>query len=462
MNDTRKLIIPLLLIVGLIVAGMWYMTRDSGAGEDDAVLSGSGTVEVVKVVASPELAGRVVEVFVAEGDTVQEGDMLFRLDDELLQAQRVQAEASFEAAQAGVDVANAALAVAQANLDAAQVQYDLEVLAARQQAQPLRVAQWGQDLPSAFDLPGWYFTKEEQVAAALAELDSATADLAVEEDNYEAAMTGAGSADILKAEERLAQAQAAFQVAAQVLELAESQNNQVIRDAARNSYDAAEAELQAAQEDYDDLLSTDEADDLLDARADLALAQERYETALDSYNALLTGEDSLRVQAAETALAQAAANLDQAETKIAQAETAVVQAEAQLALLDLQIEKSIVYAAVSGVVLSRGIEPGEVVQAGAIAMVIGQLDRLTITVFIPEDRYGEILLGTEVAVTVDSFPGTEFKGTVIRIADEAEFTPRNVQTEEGRRTTVFAVEISVVDTLGSLKPGMPADVTFEE
>ena len=63
-------------------------------------------------------------------------------------------------------------------------------------------------------------------------------------------------------------------------------------------------------------------------------------------------------------------------------------------------------------------------------------------------------------VTVDSFPGQVFQGTVQHIADRAEFTPRNVQTPAGRRTTVFAVKLAVDNPEGKLKPGMPADVVF--
>jgi multidrug resistance efflux pump len=96
------------------------------------------------------------------------------------------------------------------------------------------------------------------------------------------------------------------------------------------------------------------------------------------------------------------------------------------------------------------------------AMVVGQLDTLTITVYIPEDRYGQINLGDHTQVTVDSFPNETFEGIVTRIADEAEYTPRNVQTEEERRNTVFAIELSVDDPNGKLKPGMPADVVFGE
>jgi len=103
-----------------------------------------------------------------------------------------------------------------------------------------------------------------------------------------------------------------------------------------------------------------------------------------------------------------------------------------------------------------------VVQPGAVTFTLGQLDDLTITVFVTEARYGQLYLGQQVTVTVDSFPGETFMATVMRIANEAEFTPRNVQTEAGRRTTVFAVRLSVEDTGGKLKPGMPADITFVE
>jgi HlyD family secretion protein len=81
---------------------------------------------------------------------------------------------------------------------------------------------------------------------------------------------------------------------------------------------------------------------------------------------------------------------------------------------------------------------------------------------VPEDRYGEIQLGQQARVTVDSFPDENFEALVTHIADQAEYTPRNVQTAEGRRTTVFAVKLAVDNSAGKLKPGMPADVVFDQ
>jgi HlyD family secretion protein len=117
---------------------------------------------------------------------------------------------------------------------------------------------------------------------------------------------------------------------------------------------------------------------------------------------------------------------------------------------------------IAGVVLYRSVEPGEFATPGAPLITVADLDRLTLTVYVPEDRYGQIALGGVYSVTVDSFPTEVFTGTVRHIADRAEFTPRNVQTTDSRKTTVFAIDLDLAPSGGKLKPGMPADVNFGE
>ena len=117
-------------------------------------------------------------------------------------------------------------------------------------------------------------------------------------------------------------------------------------------------------------------------------------------------------------------------------------------------------APLNGVVLERLFEPGEIATPGSTLLVLGDLFTLNLTVYVPEDRYGQIILGQTYPVTVDSFPGTTFQGLVTHMADRAEFTPRNVQTVEGRKTTVFAVRLGIANPNLVLKPGMPADVNF--
>jgi multidrug efflux pump subunit AcrA (membrane-fusion protein) len=113
---------------------------------------------------------------------------------------------------------------------------------------------------------------------------------------------------------------------------------------------------------------------------------------------------------------------------------------------------------INGVLLTRAIEPGEITTAGSTLLVVGQLETLTLTVYVPEERYGQVQLGQAYPVSVDSFPGRTFEGRVTRIADQAEFTPRNVQTVQGRKNTVYAVRLTLDNPDQALKPGMPADV----
>ena len=200
-------------------------------------------------------------------------------------------------------------------------------------------------------------------------------------------------------------------------------------------------------------LTTEAADAVLQARADVSVAQERYYSALDFLRNLQTGDQSTTVIAAQGVV-------DQAQAAVDQAQKAVQQAQANLDLLDAQIAKLTVYSPMDGVILTRIVEPGEFIQPGGTALTMADLNNITITVYIPEDRYGQITLGQQAQVTADLFPSETFTGEVIHIADEAEFTPRNVQTVEGRSSTVYAIKLKVTDSEGKLKIGMPADVTF--
>jgi multidrug resistance efflux pump len=146
--------------------------------------------------------------------------------------------------------------------------------------------------------------------------------------------------------------------------------------------------------------------------------------------------------------------------QLQEAQLAVQIAQSNLDLLDTQIQQMTIKSPVDGVIMTRNAEPGSVVNSGAALLNLGRLDELTITVYVPEDRIGEVLLGENAGVSVDSFPGEVFKATVSYVSDQAEFTPRNVETATGRKNTVFAVRLKLNDISGRLKPGMPADVTF--
>jgi multidrug resistance efflux pump len=120
-----------------------------------------------------------------------------------------------------------------------------------------------------------------------------------------------------------------------------------------------------------------------------------------------------------------------------------------------------VRASIDGLVLDRLVEPGEIAAPGTPLVTLIDPADLTLTVYVAEDRYGQIALGQTYPVTVDSFPGQTFQGTVTYIANQAEFTPRNVQTTDSRKNTVFAIRLDLPPSDGKLKPGMPADVHFQ-
>jgi multidrug resistance efflux pump len=139
------------------------------------------------------------------------------------------------------------------------------------------------------------------------------------------------------------------------------------------------------------------------------------------------------------------------------AEALVAQAEAAGAILDAQREKMTLRSPIDGMVTSRSAHEGEVAMAGATLLTIANLDEVDLTIYIPEDELNRVYLGQEVGVQVDSFPGQVFTGSVSYISQQAEFTPKNVQTEKERVNMVFAVRVRLPNPEHLLKPGMPAD-----
>ncbi|MBU0512448.1 MAG: efflux RND transporter periplasmic adaptor subunit [Chloroflexi bacterium] len=433
-------------IVFLFLILILTLTACDAIGNGSTDIVASGTIAAKDVGVSPEIGGKVVEVLVAEGDSVAAGDVLLRVDDELLQANYNQAAAAVDAASATVDAANAQLA-------SAEIQSDLVLQGARLQDMENRAAAWFAAPSDEIELPTWYYEKDEQIAALEVEVEAAGADLDIQLANLESELQDASNDDFVATETRLAETQAAFEIADLTLQQARAAGDNVLEAVAQESRDAALADLDAAQLEYDRMLSTAAANDVLAARAHVAVARARLDNAHDQLTFLLSGEQSLQVAAAR-------AGVEQAKTAVAQAEANLAQAEAALQTLEIQIEKTVVRAPNSGVILSMSLSAGELVAPGSTVMTIGQLDEVELLVYVPEDQYGRVSIGQKVSITADSFPGETFSGQVQYIADQAEFTPRNVQTAEGRKSTVYAVKIVVPNTDQALKPGMPVDVEF--
>lgn len=134
--------------------------------------------------------------------------------------------------------------------------------------------------------------------------------------------------------------------------------------------------------------------------------------------------------------------------------------EARAALGEQQryLDEMTVRAPTAGTVLVRTIERGEWVQPGTPLFSMVDLNQLYLKIYVPEPDIGKIVHDQPARVHIDAFPKRFFPARVSKIASEAEFTPKNVETREERVKLVFAVELALDENPdGALKPGMPAD-----
>jgi HlyD family secretion protein len=148
------------------------------------------------------------------------------------------------------------------------------------------------------------------------------------------------------------------------------------------------------------------------------------------------------------------------QEEIAVAEAALHKAEADVRFLQTEVERYTLSSPIDGVVVSQVMQPGELASSAATILTVADLSQVDLMAYVLEYRIGEVQLGQTVQVTVDSFPGRVFEGTVTKIGNEPEYTPRNLTTVEQRRNTYYQVEIRLPNPENVLKAGMPADVTF--
>ena len=431
------------ILISLLAAAAMTLSACS-TGENNQ-LTASGTFSALETNISSEISGKVTEINVREGDEVEVGQALFKIDDEVIQAQYDQASAAVNAAEAAVETA-----VNQAA--SADAQYQLALQAALMQELPNREALWATETPENYQ-PAWYFNKTELVAAAQTGVENAEDALATALADLAKEQSNASSKDFTAAENRLAVAQSELTVAINTLNMVNTGDDDELKATAEKNKTAAQAEFDSALAEYQRFLTTSAADAIIQARSRVAVAQANLDNARSSLLSLQTGDQSLQVIAAKAAAEAAASGVKQAEA-------AVEQAKQGLALAQLQLDRATVKAPISGVVVTRNLEIGDLVVAGGTVMRIAQLDTLNLVVYLPEDQYGQVSLGDSVNITVDSFSNRAFSGEVIHIADEAEYTPKNVQTESGRKATVYAVKIEVANADHKLKSGMPADAEF--
>ncbi|MBC7249123.1 MAG: efflux RND transporter periplasmic adaptor subunit [Anaerolineae bacterium] len=400
----------------------------------------SGTIEVEEVAITSELGGRIVEILADEGDEVRAGEPLVRLDDSLLQAH-------LEEARAAVEVARAALARVQAGVHPGKIREAEAGLAQAIAARDAAYQVW-QDLLTVRDHPQ--------------ELD----------DQIDQART-----QLAQAESRIKQAEANVEAAKMLYNSAKHTARQLNAAGVPSISLPPSAEIPMSLEVSPDAYATDAEYQLWQAWVQLETAKAARDSAQQYLSDLLTiradpqdvdtqiDDAKARYDSAQAAVAMAEAQLaalkaGPTEEQVAAARAQVEQAEAALKTLEVQLAKMVVYAPQDGVVVERAASVGELAVPGATLLTIANLDEVTLTVYVPEKDLGLVQLGQEVEVTVDAYPGRIFRGQVVQIATEAEFTPKNVQTKEERVNVVFAVEVRLPNPDHALKPGIPADAVL--
>lgn len=142
---------------------------------------------------------------------------------------------------------------------------------------------------------------------------------------------------------------------------------------------------------------------------------------------------------------------------IQQAAARLLQAKELLALAETRLDYATLTSSMDGIVLSENIEAGEHVAAGTPIVTVGNLRAVWLRAYVDETDLGRVKLGQTVEVTTDTFPEKVFRGKVTFISSEAEFTPKNVQTEKERVKLVYRIKVSIDNPEMELKPGMPAD-----
>jgi HlyD family secretion protein len=391
-------------------------------------VEGSGTIEATEVQIAAKIPGRVSQVLVDSGQTVRAGQVVIRLDTQELDAQLAQAAATLTAARVRVSQAEAALRAQRTQAAASIAQAD-----AAQRAAEVRVPQAG--VAATLTEQQW----EQQVAQARAAVAMAEAAQAAA-----AAGRVAVSANLKRAQDDLARASALYRDGAI--------STQSV-DAARSAVDvlAAQERAAAAQE-------AAAARQTEQARAGLAqVLASRAQVTIRRQDVSVAQAQQAQARAAAAGARSARDLVAQREQDVAAAQAAVAQAEAALRYAQAQQANATLISPLDGVVLSRNIEPGEVVAAGTSLLTIGDVRTVWLRIFVAEQSLGRLKVGQRGDVYVDAFPGRAFGGRVTEIASQAEFTPRNVQTKQERVKLVFAVRVTLDNRDGLLKPGMPAD-----
>lgn len=383
----------LLIPLGLLIIAAGFGLRYWLTRPDDDVIQLSGRIESYESDLGAKVGGQVESVAVREGDRVTAGQVVARLDDKELLAQLEAAKATVSAAQQKVTEAGLQIDVVESQVREAQLTLE----------------------QSQGDTTGRVNQAEATVATAQAQLSSA---------------------------------QAQAQEAGSALELARAD---------RDRFSTLAAQGAISQQQFDQIQTQFKtASDTFAARqAAVAAARQQVSAAQGALTQSQTSQLNPEIRTAQINRTQKQQGQAQAQFAAAQADleqAKAAQSEIEARLNDLEIKSPI-----DGVVLTRTVEPGEVISAGTAILTVMNLEDVYLRGYIPEGQVGNVRIGQAAQVFLDSAPEQPLPATVTAVDTEASFTPENIYFEDDRVTQVFGLKLEIDNPGGFAKPGMPAD-----
>jgi HlyD family secretion protein len=241
---------------------------------------------------------------------------------------------------------------------------------------------------------------------------------------------------------------------------------------ARAAVLAAEAEAQRAAKDWERAQVLFKNDDITAQQHDqyrtrAETAQAALRQARERLKLVEAGPRSEVIEAATAQVARARAGvqaseaneleLKRREQEVTARRAEIERAKAQIALIETQLADTVAVSPADGVVLSKSAEVGEVLAPGTTVVTVGDMEHPWLRGYINERDLGRVKIGSKARVTTDAIGGRNYDGRVTYISPEAEFTPKQIQTQDERVKLVYRVKIEVANPAGELKSNMPVD-----
>lgn len=301
--------------------------------------------------------------------------------------------------------------------------------------------------------------------------DRETAGLTSAENQLLASMSGvAWQRQTLAADLELRRAEVSS-YEAQYAQLKNGSRPQEIQDA-KAAVASATAEEQRARADWDRAQTLFKNDDISRSQYDqfrrnIDMAAAALRSAKERESLVVAGPRQETIDAAEAQLRRAQASLKMAqanemevqrrEQDVSARRAELARQQAQLKVAESQLDDTTIVSPVNGVVLVKAADVGEVLAPGATVVTLGDVEHPWLRGYIGERDLGRVKLGTKAKITSDSYPGKVYWGRVSFISSEAEFTPKQIQTQEERVKLVYRIKIEVENPQRELKLNMPVD-----